>query len=87
MIAAVDSDAGSPALVSPGTSAWVTMIAGTLAAMAASNGTRSRPRRVSMSETLSGALWGSVVPEPMPGQCFTTGVIPAWVIAGMIAVT
>ena len=63
VIAAVDSEAGSPALVRPGTSAWVTMIAGTLATMAASNGTRSRPRRVSMSETLSGALWGSVVPR------------------------
>ena len=87
MIAAAESDAGSPAPVRPGTSAWVTMIAGTLAAIAASNGMRSLARRVSMPETLSGALWGSVVPEPIPGQCFTTGVIPAWVIAGMIAVT
>ena len=86
-MAAGDRLAGSLAWVSPGTAAWVTMMAGTPASMARSNGTRSFARSSSTGARVGSLSWGSGPPEPMPGQCFTTEVMPASVWAATTAFT
>ena len=85
-MAARDNEAGSFSAVSPGTSTWATMTAGTPAAMAAPKGTRSFVRSSSMGATGASWTWGSADPPPIPGQCFTTEIRPADCCASMMAV-
>ncbi len=87
VMAAFDRLAGSSGAVSPGTSAWVTMIAGAPALIACWNGMRSFARSSSIPSRVVNFWCGSAPPPPMPGQCLTTGTIPASLIAGKTALT
>ena len=77
VITFLDTEAGRPGSIAR-TSMWPIITAGASSAMASRNGRRSILSSCSRVRFCTGsARWLSVVSEPCPGKCLSTGTTPA----------